>query len=150
MRVWLRVGKRKEQAFKSLLGKSGYSEKVSDEIWKWYTAPTRGNKNSDNWLEESFDEVRIELLAYCSIFCFYTPITFQNVSPQARRRGIDARWKFQMKFSWSWTAFSGTTDWNWKIFYLGKTILGGGFADGCRENAWDHRDESLVSKKERW
>ena len=44
----MRVGKRKEQAFKSLLGKSGYSEKVSDEIWKWYTAPTRGNKNSDN------------------------------------------------------------------------------------------------------
>jgi hypothetical protein len=46
----LRVGKRKEQAFKSMLGKSGYSEKTSDEIWKWYTAPTQKNKNSDNYL----------------------------------------------------------------------------------------------------
>jgi len=46
----LRVGKRKEQAFKSMLGKSGYSEKASDEIWKWYTTPTKENKSIDSRL----------------------------------------------------------------------------------------------------
>ena len=48
--VWLRVGRRKEQVFKCMLGKSGCSMKVSDEIWKWYTAPTNENKNSNNLL----------------------------------------------------------------------------------------------------
>lgn len=50
VRVGLRVGKRKEQDFKSMLGNVGYSENASDEIWKWYTAPTREAKNSDNQL----------------------------------------------------------------------------------------------------
>jgi len=38
------VGKRIEQVFKSLLGKSGYSEEASNEVWKWYTAPPKKNK----------------------------------------------------------------------------------------------------------
>ena len=36
----LKVGKRKEDKFKSLLCKNGYSEETTAEILKWYTCPT--------------------------------------------------------------------------------------------------------------
>ena len=32
-----RVGRMKERAFKDMLVKSGISDKVSHEIWNWYT-----------------------------------------------------------------------------------------------------------------
>jgi hypothetical protein len=38
------VGKRIEKALKSLLGKAGYSEKASNEVWKWYRIPPKKSK----------------------------------------------------------------------------------------------------------
>jgi hypothetical protein len=36
--------------FKSLLRKSGYSEKASNEVWKWYrTPPKKKSKAVKNW-----------------------------------------------------------------------------------------------------
>jgi len=35
------LGKKKEKTFKSSLCKTGYSEKTADEVWKWYTSPTK-------------------------------------------------------------------------------------------------------------
>jgi hypothetical protein len=43
------VGKRIEQVFKSLLGKSGYSEKASNEVWKWYGTPPKKSKAVKKW-----------------------------------------------------------------------------------------------------
>jgi hypothetical protein len=55
------VGKRGikiEKAFKSLLGKAGYSDKAKSEIWKWYRTPPKKRratkkrartKSSDFW-----------------------------------------------------------------------------------------------------
>jgi hypothetical protein len=40
----LRVGRSTEQTFKSMLGKSGYSKKASEEIWKWYTVQPKKRK----------------------------------------------------------------------------------------------------------
>jgi hypothetical protein len=40
----LKVGKRKEDKFKSSFCKNGYSEETTDEIWKWYTCPTLPSK----------------------------------------------------------------------------------------------------------
>jgi hypothetical protein len=37
----LKVGKKSEQTFKSPLRKSGYSDKTTDEIRKWYTCPLK-------------------------------------------------------------------------------------------------------------
>jgi len=37
----LKMGKKSEQTFKSPLRKYGYSEKTTEEIWKWYTCPLK-------------------------------------------------------------------------------------------------------------
>jgi hypothetical protein len=39
------VRKITEQAFKSMLAKAGYKDKPSNEVWKWYTAPSKKLKN---------------------------------------------------------------------------------------------------------
>jgi hypothetical protein len=44
-----RIGKRIESAFKSLLGKSGYSDKASNEVWKWYRSPPKKSKAVKKW-----------------------------------------------------------------------------------------------------
>ena len=38
-----------EQFFKTLLGKSGYSDKAADEVWKWYTVPPKKSKSGKKW-----------------------------------------------------------------------------------------------------
>ena len=43
------MGRRIEQAFKSLLGKAGYSKKAKSEVWKWYRLPPRKRKAVENW-----------------------------------------------------------------------------------------------------
>ena len=41
----LKVTKKMEISLKSALRKDGYSEKVANEIWDWYTCPTHPQKN---------------------------------------------------------------------------------------------------------
>lgn len=38
------MGVKTEIAFKSMLGKAGYSEKAKNEVWKWYKTPTKRRK----------------------------------------------------------------------------------------------------------
>ncbi len=52
------MGTKLERAFRSLLGKAGYSEKAKNEVLKWYTSPTkkrkatkkRGSKSTSDFL----------------------------------------------------------------------------------------------------
>ena len=40
--IWIEVGQKEEQAFKSMLQVSGYSNKTAHAIWNWYSIPEEG------------------------------------------------------------------------------------------------------------
>jgi hypothetical protein len=39
-----KLGKKTGCSFKNYLRKSGYSDKTAEEIWNWYTSPTKPMK----------------------------------------------------------------------------------------------------------
>jgi len=43
------MGKGIGQAFKILLSKSGYSDKATNEVWKWYRTPPKKSKKLKKW-----------------------------------------------------------------------------------------------------